>query len=651
MNQSPSLKERFRYWMDNIIAKGNLALFLSLILTLFGAIVFIAFLRWASELLLPEWNTGFVDHIWLVFLQLTDPGNLGEDTEAHQALKLPGIIACLSGLIIFSALVAVITTALDGAIERLREGHSRVIETGHTLILGWSDRVAEIIRELIEANESESRPCITILADRPKHEMDDEIKRTFADTGNTRIVTRSGSSASLLRLQQINAHAARSAIILAECRESDSAEKQIASDAKVIKSVLALEAIAEDATFPIVTEVFNQRNADLVKDIGPHRVHIVDAAEILAKLIVQTSRTSGLSIVYSELLSFFGCELYFHQAKWSNTSWDELPYHFRDGVPIGVRNATQLIVLRPPLDYRLTDDDEVLILAEDDSTIYFSDTPHMRPKVVEVPERKLERGIESMLLIGWSPKSPVIIREYAGYVLPGSKIEIVLNDPVREWIEQIELLQQELSELTINIRRQDPLDEDALRSLDLFSFNNVLVIPQNPSSDKNAEQIDTETLLLLLVLRKIKRTSSPSKSKVQTKIVTEVLNSQNHALVDHAGVDDFVISNRMISMLFAQISEEPTIANVYNNLFQEEGSEIYLKPVELYFDHLPKTLTFGELIRFTQGRDAEICLGWREKTSESDANANHGIRLNPHKEDTITLQAGDSLIVVSEDDT
>ena len=36
----------------------------------------------------------------------------------------------------------------------------------------------------------------------------------------------------------------------------------------------------------------------------------VDAEEILAKVMVQTSRTSGLSIVYAELLSFDGCEMY-----------------------------------------------------------------------------------------------------------------------------------------------------------------------------------------------------------------------------------------------------------------------------------------------------------------------------------------------------
>ena len=50
----------------------------------------------------------------------------------------------------------------------------------------------------------------------------------------------------------------------------------------------------------------------MVKDIAPEMVSVIDAEKILAKIMVQTSRTSGLSVVYSELLSFEGCEMYFH---------------------------------------------------------------------------------------------------------------------------------------------------------------------------------------------------------------------------------------------------------------------------------------------------------------------------------------------------
>jgi hypothetical protein len=35
-------------------------------------------------------------------------------------------------------------------------------------------------------------------------------------------------------------------------------------------------------------------------------------------------------------------------------------------------------------------------------------------------------------------------------------------------------------------------------------------------------------------------------------------------------------------MILAQLSEEPKIKKMYNDIFQEDGSEIFVKPVNLY---------------------------------------------------------------------
>jgi len=103
-------------------------------------------------------------------------------------------------------------------------------------------------------------------------------------------------------------------------------------------------------------------------------------------------------------------------------------------------------------------------------------------------------------------------------------------------------------------------------------------------------------------------------------------------------------------MIFAQISEEPDIQTVYDNLFAEEGSEIYVKPAWLYFDVFPVTCRFGDLIRVTQKRDEEICLGYKLHGLESDAQANYGVRLIPSKDSEVTLNEEDCLVVVAEDD-
>ena len=52
-----------------------------------------------------------------------------------------------------------------------------------------------------------------------------------------------------------------------------------------------------------------------------------------------------------------------------------------------------------------------------------------------------------------------------------------------------------------------------------------------------------------------------------TKLITEILDSQNDALVARAGVHDVIISNRLVSMIMAQISKSRDIEKVYDDIF------------------------------------------------------------------------------------
>jgi hypothetical protein len=69
-----------------------------------------------------------------------------------------------------------------------------VIERDFTLILGWSSKVYSIIGELLIANENQKDPCIVILAERDKIEMEDDIARSFPGSSRTRaVICRSGT--------------------------------------------------------------------------------------------------------------------------------------------------------------------------------------------------------------------------------------------------------------------------------------------------------------------------------------------------------------------------------------------------------------------------------------------------------------------------
>ncbi|PHS01299.1 MAG: hypothetical protein COA78_22875 [Blastopirellula sp.] len=658
MSYQASYRERLRYRIDNFLGRGSSALFLALMITFIGSLTLIIVFRALLNLIAPEIPVGsetadpdFLKQMWLTYLQITDPGNMAQDNDTSTVFKLSAIASGMTGVVIFSALIAFLTTALDQSIAHLKKGHSRVLESGHTLILGWGPRIVEILRELVEANESEKDPVVVILAAEDKEEMDEYLSINFLDRRNTRIVTRSGSTTSLEALERLNAADAKSAIILSTCDAAATTSEKLTSDARVIKTVLALDAqVGDSEEFNAVAEIFDPRNRHVVLNISPGKVVVVDAEEILAKIMVQTSRTSGLSVVYAELLSFEGCEMYFHQAEWNGITFGAMQYHFPDGVPIGLRHADGSLHIRPEPNTVLKDDDEILIVADDDSTIEFKTTALVTPKELPIPDTRAKRSQERMLILGWSPKAKIVVSEYSDYVLEGSIVDVVVHDPSKTRRGEIETLAAELDSIQLNLIDKNPLDSSDLESLDPLAYNNIIVLPQRDDNEIDAERTDSETIVVLLHLRSMTREKNRNGDTVQTKIITEVLDSSNQDLISRAGVNDFLISNRMVSMIFAQLSEEPRILEVYDDLFQEDGSEIYVKPASLYFENLPQTCRFADLMALAQKRDGEVCLGYKLKSLENNADENFGVKLIPLKDSEVTLTADDCLVVVAEDD-
>ena len=242
--------EHIRYRFENFMAKGGASIFISLIALFVLFFILAILVRGIILLVNPEYDVfeTFPRHIWIIFLEMTDPGNMHWDTESSVWLKFSGVVAGMLGVLIFSMLIAFLTTGMYSTLEELKKGHSKVLESDQTLILGWSERVLGIIKELIIANESESDASVVILAEKDKGEMDDEIVKFFPNSKTTRIITRTGNTSSLTDLYRVSADKAKSVIILASCPESGTMNQKRNSDARVIKTILAILACQEENT-------------------------------------------------------------------------------------------------------------------------------------------------------------------------------------------------------------------------------------------------------------------------------------------------------------------------------------------------------------------------------------------------------------------
>ncbi len=228
----PTLNQRLRYQFDNLMARGTPALIsmlfvLSLIVVFIaGAIISIAGFAQAGETA----RLSFGEAAWESLMRTLDSGTMGGDTGT--GFRVVMLFVTLGGIFVVSALIGVLNNGIEDQMARLRKGRSRVLESNHTLILGWSAQIFTILNELMIANENQAKARIVILADKDKVEMEDEIKERVEGKGKTRIICRNGSPIDPNDLEIASPHLAKSIIVLPP-ENSD-------PDTDVIKTVLAI---------------------------------------------------------------------------------------------------------------------------------------------------------------------------------------------------------------------------------------------------------------------------------------------------------------------------------------------------------------------------------------------------------------------------
>lgn len=642
--------ELLKYKFQKALAKGGLAMFLSLTSAFLICFFLIVIIRFLLVTFLPKGEDIFHDfgmHMWVTFLAMTDPGNMNQDNASHIPFKVTAIMSGLLGVVIFSTLIAFITTLLENNYYKLRKGRNKILESGHTLIIGWNEKVVDIIKELIYANESQKYASIVILAEEDKEMIEDIVIKNFPKTKSTHIYITTGDGGNLVELKRVNAKDAKSVIILSKYTESSTQEEKEFSDVHAIKTILALEACQEKAsTIPIIVELFNSTKSDLIKLIDSERIISLDNWRIMGKLLLQTSLTSGLVRVYDEMLSFSGNEIYILPYHGNYMKFSELAFHYKKGIPLGIKTQNGEIILRPSTDTYISKSDKLIILSDDDSTIKQQASRLELKHNLPIHETKLKKKKKNILILGWHEIAFHYINESKGHLLEGSSFTLVYKNPTDEISSAMFALQSLHPEIKITLLNRNPFLFSELEILKPFEYDNVVILPQN--TNDSSEKKDTDSLIILMMLRQIKSKLLPYVP--HTSIIAQVLDSDNQDLIVQTEIDDFITSNKLITKIITQLSEQPGLKDLYEELFTNEGSEIYVKPLELYTkEPILKKFQFLDIMHIASQRN-EICLGFCKAKYALDPTKNFGVVLNPSKTAKITLSKKDFLIVLAEDE-
>jgi hypothetical protein len=298
---------------------------------------------------------------------------------------------------------------------------------------------------------------------------------------------------------------------------------------------------------------------------------------------------------------------------------------------MGVCRKDGTTVFRPAMDTRIDPGDKLVVIAEDDASVKLAGAAQVelaalreaRPPAPE-PERTL--------VLGWNRRARVIVGELDRYVAPGSALTVVSDDAAAE----TELRAHRFQNMTAEVELGDTTDRALLDSLDVGTYHQVVTL----SSDRlDAQAADARTLVALLHLRDIAKRSGQTFS-----IVSEMLDVRNRELAEVARADDFIVSDRLVSLMLSQLAESRDLNLA--DLFDAEGSELYLKPAADYVE-LGKPLTFYTVVE-AAARRGEIAVGIREAAAAADRTKGYGVTVNPDKARPFTYRDGDTILVLAD---
>lgn len=600
-----------RYRFDALLSRGPLGVIALLFTVTMAFVIVAATVIAVAHQAYGGTHKGFGEDFWQSLLRVLDTGTMASDTA--WAVRIVALIVTISGIIIASALIGIIATAFEQRLEALQRGRGAVIESGHTLILGRSPRLYAVISEIVVANESERKPAIVVLSTTEKSEIEDDVDQRVDNLKNTRLIFRTGDPANPSNLEKVAIATARSVVVLADEQEE--------GDAGAVKAALAASSMLPEGDAPIVVELGSESTAEALVAACGDRVLPVHAADIIAKVVAQACRQAGLGAVYRELLDFDGDEIYTTEATdVVGQRFGDILLSYQGSTPLGLQHADGRLSLAPPMDLVVAAGDRLFLVAEDDSAMRFTGASDL-PAAPAASGGAITAAADGRLLvIGWSDLGGRIVSALDGMLSPGATLRIVVDPEVIAPADVV---------VPATTHHVEVAADTGIADLDVQSYEQIFVLGYRGHLSQS--DADARTLLTIITLNR-----ALAAVEDRPRVVAEVLESRTVPIAATAGIDDFVVSDDLASLLMAQLSENPRLAAVFGELFGPSGPTISMQPSRRYVadgDHV-----WGSVV-LAVAKSGDMALGYRAAGGE--------VVVNPKDTGPMGFGADDQIVVLT----
>ena len=633
-----TLLEALHEWESVRFSRKPHSMMLLLILIVNVLLVLLA--AWVISTLISPDNesAGFFTAVYHTFTMILDAGCINDIITNLPGANLFLVIFCLIVIVICmitftGALIGYATNVVSNLIENANANSIRLRISNHVAVLGWNTRAAEIINDLLYCKD---RQKVVVLSDGDREEILQEVNERLADTierenaeleesarqmpllkrlvylhqhrlkNNVAVIVREGDVFSAVHLNNIQLDKAKSIIILGKdlrsaIREGAYSDEETAEkgDSRTIKTLIQVVDIASNITSAdnqkVVVEIENEWTGDLVDKIiraklnldkcrvVPFRVHMV-----MGQLLSQFSLMPELNRVYSSLFSNKGTSFYARSQERPDNSID-----FAENYLNTHRKALPLLFIKDEMTredffYYMADSDRDIDIASDRAT---GTCPLKLNKDYWLPDKHV-------LILGSNSKISNVMDGYANFCMEWKDIVHVTVVDDEEKLRKADYYKeypfvQECKPASIIER--DKIAEIIKDFVYEYPDNSsILILSDDTVPD---EDIDAKMMTYLIYAKDVISRARVNKRNVNfnVDIIAEVLDPRHVELVRSYDVDNVVISNRYISKMVTQISEDFARYNLYADIMDYDdmeaavydGIEIYIKKSGEYFEELP----------------------------------------------------------------
>ncbi len=601
MTRKVTWQDRFRYRFDRLLSRGSAAaigwvVWIAVLLAITGGLVF-----WAAGLDF-DGRSGPLESLWQAFLIAIGNGGI---VDAGWLPRLVTFVFVFAGVFLTGSLVGVLVAAVTTRLDELRRGRSRVLEKGHTVIIGWSPRLMAVIDELLAEDPRRRGISVVVLADRDKQEMEDDFRARHPGPERNRVLFRTGNPSLRSDLQLVGVDEARSVIVLSQGSYVDAIA--------VRRALSAFE--VEPADAHVVAELVNPRVARSLVASSGGGVATVTVGEVVSDMLAQAVRAAGLAQVFDELLSFGGHELYLMPpgnligTPFAEALVDRMAV--LGLIPAGSDDA----VLLPAPDRAIGRHDRLVVVAESGGAMIRRDE-RWYPPVEWLPS---EPDPTNVVVLGWNEMAPGLLDRLAGYLPEGSQVEVMADSTLLPggaptWIWSIKG--------GFTHTKHDP--SQVLGMISDTGADVVTVLGY--SNGMTTDEADSMTLLTLLTLDRARDAGTMRAGR----IVAHLFDSELAPLARAHGKGDFVITDALASRMLVHTSRERHLTAVFHELFDRDGpivDTVQIEPGRTRYGSVVAGMVAGQVVPIGVIRDGEV-------------------ELNPPKDMSIDFGPNDHVVVV-----